>query len=218
MSVRKESPPEEEKPRKPVTKTKPTARKTPAAKKPATKKAPVKKTPTKTPAKAPTKAAPKKTTPKKATEKKATPKTPAAKNDNPQADGSKKKLNRKPSPVNGNVLPEGRPFQAGDQAREAGRKGGIKSAAIKKARKTFREEMLELLQVTSPDSDGKPHTQQELILAAMIKEARGGNVKAYEAVQSTIGEKQQERLEVAVALPQFDTLDAAFSGMGGDAQ
>lgn len=210
MSVRKESPPEEEKPRKPVTKTKPTARKTPAAKKPATKKAPVKK--------APTKAAPKKTTPKKATEKKATPKTPAAKNDNPQADGSKKKLNRKPSPVNGNVLPEGRPFQAGDQAREAGRKGGIKSAAIKKARKTFREEMLELLQVESKDSDGKPHTQQELILAAMIKEARGGNVKAYEAVQSTIGEKQQERLEVAVALPQFDTLDAAFSGLGGDAQ
>lgn len=210
MSVRKESPPEEEKPRKPVTKTKPTARKTPAAKKPATKKAPVKKTPTN--------AAPKKTTPKKPTEKKATPKTPAAKNDNPQADGSKKKLNRKPSPVNGNVLPEGRPFQAGDQAREAGRKGGIKSAAIKKARKTFREEMLELLQVESKDSDGKPHTQQELILAAMIKEARGGNVKAYEAVQSTIGEKQQERLEVAVALPQFDTLDAAFSGLGGDAQ
>lgn len=210
MSVRKESPPEEEKPRKPVTKTKPTARKTPAAKKPATKKAPVKKTPAK--------AAPKKTTPKKATEKKPTPKTPAAKNDNPQADGSKKKLNRKPSPVNGNVLPEGRPFQAGDQAREAGRKGGIKSAAIKKARKTFREEMLELLQVESKDSDGKPHTQQELILAAMIKEARGGNVKAYEAVQSTIGEKQQERLEVAVALPQFDALDAAFSGLGGDAQ
>lgn len=205
MSVRKESPPEEEKPRKPVTKTKPTARKTPAAKKPATKKTPVKKTPTKA-------------TPKKATEKKATPKTPAAKNDNPQADGSKKKLNRKPSPVNGNVLPEGRPFQAGDQAREAGRKGGIKSAAIKKARKTFREEMLELLQVESKDSDGKPHTQQELILAAMIKEARGGNVKAYEAVQSTIGEKQQERLEVAVALPQFDTLDAAFSGLDGDAQ
>ena len=218
MSVRKESPPEEEKPRKPVTKTKPTARKTPAAKKPATKKAPVKKTPAKAPAKTPTKAAPKKTTPKKATEKKATPKTPAAKNDNPQADGSKKPLNRKPSPRNGNILPEGQPFEPGEDAREKGRRGGKTSAEVRKARKTFREEMLELLQVTSPDSDGKPHTQQELILAAMIKEARGGNVKAYEAVQSTIGEKQQERLEVAVALPQFDALDAAFSGLGGDAQ
>ena len=218
MSVRKESPPEEEKPRKPVTKTKPTARKTPAAKKPATKKAPVKKTPAKAPAKAPTKAAPKKTTPKKATEKNATPKTPAAKNDNPQADGSKKPLNRKPSPRNGNILPEGKPFQRGEEQRELARRAGKKSAEVRKARKTFREEMLELLQVTSPDSDGKPHTQQELILAAMIKEARSGNVKAYEAVQSTIGEKQQERLEVAVALPQFDTLDAAFSGLGGDAQ
>lgn len=207
MSVRKESPPEEEKPRKPVTKTKPTARKTPAAKKPATKKAPVKKTPTK--------AAPKKTTPKKATEKKATPKTPAAKNDNPQADQKKP---RPRSPINGAELPEGRPFEQGEEQRERARRAGKKSGEVRRARKTFREEMLELLQVTSPDSDGKPHTQQELILAAMIKEARGGNVKAYEAVQSTIGEKQQERLEVAVALPQFDTLDAAFSGLGGDAQ
>lgn len=207
MSVRKESPPEEEKPRKPVTKTKPTARKTPAAKKPATRKAPVKKTPTK--------AAPKKTTPKKATEKKATPKTPAAKNDNPQADQKKP---RPRSPINGAELPEGRPFEQGEEQRERARRAGKKSGEVRRARKTFREEMLELLQVTSPDSDGKPHTQQELILAAMIKEARGGNVKAYEAVHSTIGEKQQERLEVAVALPQFDALDAAFSGLGGDAQ
>lgn len=215
MSVRKESPPEEEKPRKPVTKTKPTAKKTPAAKKPATKKAPVKKTPAKTPAKAPAKAAPKKTTPKKPAEKKATPKTPAAKNDNPQADQKKP---RPRSPINGAELPEGRPFEQGEEQRERARRAGKKSGEVRRARKTFREEMLELLQVTSPDSDGKPHTQQELILAAMIKEARGGNVKAYEAVQSTIGEKQQERLEVAVALPQFDTLDAAFSGLGGDAQ
>ena len=207
MSVRKESPPEEEKPRKPVTKTKPTARKTPAAKKPATKKAPVKK--------APTKEAPKKTTPRKATTKKATPKTPAAKNDNPQADQKKP---RPRSPINGAELPEGRPFKQGEEQRERARRAGKKSGEVRRARKTFREEMLELLQVESKDSDGKPHTQQELILAAMIKEARGGNVKAYEAVQSTIGEKQQERLEVAVALPQFDALDAAFSGLGGDAQ
>lgn len=197
MSVRKESPPEEEKPRKPVTKTKPTARKTPAAKKPATKKAP-------------TKAAP-----KKATTKKTTPNTPAAKNDDPQADQKKP---RPRSPINGAELPEGRPFEQGEEQRERARRAGKKSGEVRRARKTFREEMLELLQVTSPDSDGKPHTQQELILAAMIKEARGGNVKAYEAVQSTIGEKQQERLEVAVALPQFDTLDAAFSGLDGDAQ
>ena len=209
MSVRKESPPEEEKPRKPVTKTKPTARKTPAAKKHATKKVPVKKTP----AKAPIKAAPKKTTPKKVTTKKATPKTPAAKNDNPQADQKKP---RPRSPINGAELPEGRPFEQGEEQRERARRAGKKSGEVRRARKTFREEMLELLQVESKDSEGKPHTQQELILAAMIKEARGGNVKAYEAVQSTIGEKQQDRLEVAVALPQFDVLDAAFTSMGVD--
>lgn len=214
MSVRKESPPEEEKPRKPVTKTKPTARKTPAAKKPATKKAPVKKTPAKAPAKAPTKAAPKKTTPKKATEKKATPKTPAAKNDNPQADGKKP---RPRSPINGAELPEGRPFEQGEEQRERARRAGKRSGEVRRARKTLREELLDLLNVTSKDSEGKEHTQQEHISAALIKEAKGGNVRAFETIRDTIGEKQQEKVEVAVAQPQFDALDAAFSKMTGDA-
>lgn len=120
---------------------------------------------------------------------------------------------RKPSPVNGVVLPEGKMFQPGEEAREKGRRGGKRSAEVRKARKTLREEMLDLLQVTSKDSDGIEHTQQEYIAAALIKEARGGNVRAFEAIRDTIGEKPVEQREISVAMPQFDILDAAFAEM-----
>ena len=198
MPARKTSPPEEEKPRKPVTKRKPTAKKAPAAKKPAVKKTT---TAPKTPTKAPT--------------KKEAPKTPAAKNDNPQADGKKP---RPRSPINGAELPEGRRFEQGEEQRERARRAGKKSGESRRARKTLREELLDLLQVTTKDSNGKDHTQQEHISAALIKEAKGGNVRAYETIRDTIGEKQQEKVEMSVALPQFDALDAAFLKMTGDAQ
>ena len=208
MPARKTSPPEEEKPRKPVTKTKPTAKKTPTAKKPTMKKAAPKKEPKKTATKTATKAS------AKAPAKKTASKKPAAKNDNPPADGKKP---RPRSPINGVELPEGNRFEAGEEAREAGRKGGKKSGEVRRARKTLREELLDLLNVTSKDSEGKEHTQQEHISAALIKEAKGGNVRAFETIRDTIGEKQQEKVEVAVAQPQFDALDAAFSKMTGDA-
>ena len=187
MPARKTSPPEE----KPARKT--------TAKKPAAKKATAKKATTKT-----------------MDAKVVLRKTTKPENDNPPAGQPKKELNRKPSPRNGNVLPEGRPFTAGEQACENGRRGGIKSAETKAKRKTLCEELITLLMVTSKDSEGKDHTMQEQISAAMIKQARSGNVRAFESIRDTIGEKQQERIEMAVALPQFESLDEAFAKLSGD--
>lgn len=163
---------------------------------------------------APAKKAPPKKEPVKKTVKKAET-HPAAKNDNLQADQKKP---RPRSPVNGVELPVGKPIQAGERARELGRKGGIRSAQVKKERKTLREELLALLQVTSKDSEGKEHTQQEHISAALIREARSGNVRAFETIRDTIGEKAPERIEAQVATPKFESLDDAFSKMSGDAQ
>lgn len=197
MPAKKATPPEEEK--KKGTPVKRTATKKPVTKKPAAKKP-----------------APKKATPKKTAPKKPTPKAAEAKNDNPPAEQKKP---RPRSPRNGVELPEGRPFEPGEQARELGRKGGVKSAAVKKARKTLREELLELLQVKTKDNEGKEHTQQELILLRMIKEATLGRnaVKAAEYIRDTIGEKAAEKTEVSVALPKFESLDDAFAKMSGDA-
>lgn len=117
---------------------------------------------------------------------------------------------RRPSPVNGVVLPEGKKFEAGEEAREKGRRGGKKSGEVRRARKTLRDDLLELLQVTSKDSEGIEHTQQEYVTAALIREARSGNVRAFEIIRDTIGEKQTEQHSISVAAPRFDLLDAAF--------
>lgn|GEM_PF-2028745 len=192
MATKKNSPPEEA--GKPVKRTvkKPAAKKsTVPAEKAAEKKEPVKKTVKKTEA------------------------PPAAKNDNPQADQKKP---RPRSPRNGVELPIGKPFQPGEEQRERSRIAGKRSAEVRAARKTLREELLALLQVTSKDSEGNEHTQQEHISAALIREARGGNVRAFETIRDTIGEKAPERIEAQVATPKFESLDAAFSKMTGDAE
>lgn len=69
---------------------------------------------------------------------------------------------------------------------ERGRKGGIKSGEVRKARKSLREELLILLETNK---------WQEKISLAMILEAAAGNTKAYEIIRDTIGEKPKEEIE-----------------------
>ena len=192
MATKKSSPPDEAgKPVKRAVKKQTQKKSTVPAKKAAPKKTPVKKTPVK------------KTAPK-----------PAEKNDNPQAEQKP----RPRSPRNGVELPIGKPFQPGEEQRERSRKAGKRSAEVRAARKTLKEELLALLQVTSKDSEGKEHTQQEHISAALIREARSGNVRAFETIRDTIGEKAAEKIEAHVELPKFESLDAAFEKMTGDAK
>lgn len=76
-----------------------------------------------------------------------------------------------------------------EEARELGRKGGLASAAARKRRKTLREELLAML------SDGNT---QESITAALLEKAMDGDVKAFEVVRDTVGEKPVDRIETNV--------------------
>ena len=67
-----------------------------------------------------------------------------------------------------------------EEQREIARQGGIASGKARRERKTLREELLLLLE--------KGDTQEKISLA-MIKEALGGNTKAFEVIRDTIGEK-----------------------------
>ena len=79
------------------------------------------------------------------------------------------------------------PVKPGEEARTKGRNGGIASGIAKRARKTLKEELLLLL------SSGD--TQQKISLA-IIQEALNGNVKAFESIRDTIGEKPRENQEI----------------------
>ena len=73
------------------------------------------------------------------------------------------------------------------KAREIGSKGGKASAEARKKRKTLKEELLLLLETEN---------YNERISLAMIKQALNGNIKAFNTIRDTIGEKPKNKLEI----------------------
>lgn len=69
--------------------------------------------------------------------------------------------------------------------------GGKACAEAKRRRKTLKEELLILLDLI--DEEGK--SNNEKISLSMIKQALEGNVKAYEVIRDTIGEKPIDKVE-----------------------
>ena len=116
------------------------------------------------------------------------------------------------SPVNGQPLPRGKPFETGDErAKNAGKRSGKK----RKARKTLREDLLAVLtKLEIPQKDGKKMPVQEALSTSLIKAALNGNVRAYEIIRDTIGEKPVEN--VSIVASNFAALDEAFAGLDGE--
>lgn len=84
-----------------------------------------------------------------------------------------------------------KPVRSKNEARERGKKGGIKSGEVRAKRKTLKEELLLLLETKAEDK-----TIQEKISLSLIQEALKGNVKAYETIRDTIGEKPKENVSI----------------------
>ncbi len=74
-----------------------------------------------------------------------------------------------------------------EEARKNGKKGGIKSGEKRRERKALKEELLLLLSVGD--------TQKKLSLA-LIEKAMNGDVKAFEVIRDTIGEKPTDKQEI----------------------
>ena len=79
-----------------------------------------------------------------------------------------------------------KPVRTKEEARERGKKGGIKSGEVRRERKTLKDELLLLL--------ATGNTQNKVSLA-LIKKALSGDTKAFEVIRDTIGEKATEKVE-----------------------
>lgn len=121
---------------------------------------------------------------------------------------------RPKSPINGVPLPEGHaPWKPGEEARENGRKGGIKSGEVRRARRTLREELNDLLMETITDKNGRQMQTQKAISASMIKQALTGSTRAFELIRDTIGEKPVDKVMVAeVDQATIDEVEALVFG------
>lgn len=78
------------------------------------------------------------------------------------------------------------------EQREIQKKGGIASGKARRAKKTFKE----LLKIALEMRTKNGNTNAEEIVASLILKAQSGDVKAFEAVRDTIGEKPKDEIDV----------------------
>jgi len=102
--------------------------------------------------------------------------------------------------VNPKSLENLKPFQKGDTRGKAenGRLGGIKSGESKRRMKTFREELQAILETEMLNAKGEKVSYQKNINSALILKAAKGDVRAYEVIRDTLGQRPKDEKEVVV--------------------
>lgn len=78
-----------------------------------------------------------------------------------------------------------------EEARKNGKKGGIRSGEVRRERKLLKELLEEVLDM--PTKTGNFAID---ITNALVKKAKKGNVKAYEVIRDTLGQKPVENINI----------------------
>lgn len=81
--------------------------------------------------------------------------------------------------------------QSREEAAKNGRKGGVKSGKAKREKANFKK----LLEIALNEEYKGEMTNAEAMVISMIQEALEGNVKAFEVVRDTIGQKPVQVVE-----------------------
>ena len=97
-----------------------------------------------------------------------------------------------------------KPVRSKREARERGKKGGIKSGETRRRKAALRNTMDRLLTMQAEveglsdvlRADGGESTYEEIIAMAMIQQASLGNVKAYQAIMKTVGQTEKSEADL----------------------
>lgn len=100
------------------------------------------------------------------------------------------------------------PIKNTDDAKRLGKNGGIKSGESRRNKKTFKDlvnillekkvendKIKKLVLTLFPDLDESEITNKVAIFAAALKEAIKGNIKAFEVLRDTAGEKPTDKID-----------------------
>ena len=87
-----------------------------------------------------------------------------------------------------------KPVRTKEEASERGRKGGIASGIARREKKTFRA-TLELL--LDRRLEGSSLTGREAVAVALFEKAMSGDVKAFQELRDTVGEKPVDKQELS---------------------
>ena len=83
------------------------------------------------------------------------------------------------------------------ERKELAQKAGIASGEVRRAKKTMREMLNYLLEKEITNRSGEKATTQEAITVSLINQALKGNVKAWEVIRDTIGEKPKQDINLS---------------------
>lgn len=97
------------------------------------------------------------------------------------------------------IIPKGKPFneRTAEELRQITSKGGKNSGEARREKRALRDTLQELLSLDY-DVDGTRMDGSEATSIALIKQALKGNVKAYEVIRDTIGEKPTVTVDVDI--------------------
>ena len=99
-------------------------------------------------------------------------------------------------------------------SQEEAKKGGINSGKARRQKKLLRECLEILLEKEMTDKKGETMTGAEALSAKLFKEAMKGNVKAFEVLRDTAGQKPVEK--VVVSEIDTDVIDEIERMMNDD--
>lgn len=103
-------------------------------------------------------------------------------------------------------------FKSGAKAVAAGRKGGIASGVAKRRKKELRECLEELLERDIKTRDGKTMTGAEAISTKLFEKALKGDVRAFEVLRDSAGQKPIDKIQVAeVDQATINDVEAIFN-------
>ena len=87
-------------------------------------------------------------------------------------------------------------FKSGEKAEKSGRKGGIASGVAKRKKKLLKDCLEELLEKDYLDKSGNRATGAETVSIALFRKAQAGDIKAFEVLRDTCGQKPIEKVMI----------------------
>lgn len=105
--------------------------------------------------------------------------------------------------------------QSREEAAKNGRLGGIASGKARAEKRDLRKALEMLLEKEFTDKNGNVATGAQAITAKLFEQAMKGNVKAFETLRDTVGQKPVEKVMVAdVEQSVIDEVEKAVLGNG----
>lgn len=86
---------------------------------------------------------------------------------------------------------------AEDKQREIAARGGVASGEAKRRKKTLREELEIMLEALVKKDDGKEVSLQHELTGAVLQKGLQGDVRAFEVIRDTIGQKPIDKQEIS---------------------